>query len=74
MEPRKWQAYFPQHLDTDVDQDMFTTKPRIGGEGVKPSYNCGEISNKTKYGNFPLLAETAGLPHVFTGFYKSSTY
>ena len=47
---------------------------KIRREGVKQSYNCGEISNKTKYGNFPLLAETAGPPHVFTGFYKSSTY
>ena len=46
---------------------------KIRREGVKQSYNCGEISNKTKYGNFPLLAETAGPPHVFTGFYKSLT-
>ena len=46
---------------------------KIRREGVKQSYNCGEISNKTKYGNFPLLAETAGPPHVCTGFYKFST-
>ena len=41
---------------------------KIGREGVKQSYNCGEISNKTKYGNFPLLAETAGLPTCIHGF------
>ena len=53
MKPsKKWQAYLPKHLDTDVDQDMFTTKPRLGGRVWSKATTVGKLATKPNTATF----------------------
>ena len=49
---KKWQAYLPKHLDTDVDQDMFTTKPRLGGRVWSKATTVGKLATKPNTATF----------------------
>ena len=53
MKPtKKWQAYLLKHLDTDVDQDMFTTKPRLGGRVWSKATTVGKLATKPNTATF----------------------